>query len=995
MIPLKLELTNFLSYQTTATLDFGGIALACISGQNGAGKSSLLEGMIWALFGKSRASSDDDVVNRLAAVRGETAEVRFMFALEEAVYRVIRKKKRSGRASLEFQLQSGDSWRSMSETKMRETQATIEQTLNMNYDTFINVSFFLQGAADAFTTQTAAKRKEILAELLGVNQWDIYKEKAAEKRKALENDLRLLDGRMGDIETELLEREEREAILSALQAQSETLKVTLNAQEQLVRQLRQAADALTRQQQLISTIQQEQTTATDRTTTLQTTLDQRQTQRTQYTAILADKATIATQKSDFDTYQAQADQWQEKADLFHGIIQAQRPHELAIAQQRSRLTTQKETLSAQADQVAQLQTTRQQLATTLEANRAQQAETDAQLATLADVETAHQTTRERLQAAQHKRQLLTQQATQLAREAQAAATAATAQTELQKAAATSTAEITRLTMAADKLNTDRIQLTALKTEAAALTTSEQPRLNDLMQKLKERMDRLKASTGELCPLCGQPLTESHLSAVLGELQQEGTTLGNDYRANQKRLSTMTEEMKELDGRIRSTTMLESQLQKHRQQLAQAEAQLAEAERTTAAWQAQDGAAKLANLQTQLADESTIAHLQTETATLNAQLTEKTTLTRARQQITHAITEAETKIAAADTTIAEWETTGTAALAAVTTQLADDAFAPEARAALAQLQAEAAAIGYDKAAHDNVRQQLDALADAPARWQALQTAEAAIEPLDTTIADLTQQLSEQQETAATLHQRTLDEAARLTTLQADAGDLRAAEETVTTLREQQIDANRKVGSAQQRVAVLDDLGQSQITLRADRVTLTERIQQLKQLEKACGRDGIQALLIEQALPTIEENANELLDRLSDGQMRVGFQTQRALKSKQKELRETLDIHITDNSGERSYENFSGGEQFRINFAIRLALSKLLAQRAGARLQTLVIDEGFGSQDPTGRQRLVEAINVIKPEFERILVITHIDELREAFPTRIEVRKARNGSQIAVI
>ncbi|MCA9947574.1 MAG: hypothetical protein KC449_29040, partial [Anaerolineales bacterium] len=80
--------------------------------------------------------------------------------------------------------------------------------------------------------------------------------------------------------------------------------------------------------------------------------------------------------------------------------------------------------------------------------------------------------------------------------------------------------------------------------------------------------------------------------------------------------------------------------------------------------------------------------------------------------------------------------------------------------------------------------------------------------------------------------------------------------------------------------------------------------------------------------------------------------------------------------------------------RLALSQLLAKRAGARLQTLVIDEGFGSQDPNGRQRLIEAINTIQGDFKRILVITHIDELRDAFPNRIEVQKTSSGSQIAL-
>jgi exonuclease SbcC len=54
MIPLRLELTNFLSYRDTAVLDFNGIHLACISGANGAGKSTILDAMTWALSGQSR-----------------------------------------------------------------------------------------------------------------------------------------------------------------------------------------------------------------------------------------------------------------------------------------------------------------------------------------------------------------------------------------------------------------------------------------------------------------------------------------------------------------------------------------------------------------------------------------------------------------------------------------------------------------------------------------------------------------------------------------------------------------------------------------------------------------------------------------------------------------------------------------------------------------------------------------------------------------------------
>ena len=70
------------------------------------------------------------------------------------------------------------------------------------------------------------------------------------------------------------------------------------------------------------------------------------------------------------------------------------------------------------------------------------------------------------------------------------------------------------------------------------------------------------------------------------------------------------------------------------------------------------------------------------------------------------------------------------------------------------------------------------------------------------------------------------------------------------------------------------------------------------------------------------------------------------------------------------------------------------RAGTKLQTLVVDEGFGSQDAEGRDRVVEAIQAISDDFEKILVVTHLDDLRDRFPVRIEVRKTPEGSIISL-
>jgi len=164
--------------------------------------------------------------------------------------------------------------------------------------------------------------------------------------------------------------------------------------------------------------------------------------------------------------------------------------------------------------------------------------------------------------------------------------------------------------------------------------------------------------------------------------------------------------------------------------------------------------------------------------------------------------------------------------------------------------------------------------------------------------------------------------------------------------------------------------------------------------AFGKNGIQALIIENALPEIEEEANNLLDRLTSNGTRITIESLRDLKSGR--LKETLEIKISDELGVRDYELYSGGEAFRIDFSLRIALSKLLARRAGTRLRTLVIDEGFGTQDEEGLDNIVEAIQSISDDFDKILVITHLETLKDAFPVRIEVTKIPEiGSRFKII
>ncbi len=205
--------------------------------------------------------------------------------------------------------------------------------------------------------------------------------------------------------------------------------------------------------------------------------------------------------------------------------------------------------------------------------------------------------------------------------------------------------------------------------------------------------------------------------------------------------------------------------------------------------------------------------------------------------------------------------------------------------------------------------------------------------------------------------------------------------------------REIGSYKEQLSRLESQQEEFVRLSAAIKECSYQQELYQAIAQAVGKDGIQALLIEQALPEIEQEANALLEKLTDGQSHVFIESLRDLKSGKS--KETLDIHISDATGIRSYELFSGGEAFRIDFALRIALSKLLARRAGTTLQTLIIDEGFGSQDEEGLARIMEAIYKIQDDFAKIIIVSHLPYMKDHFPVHFVVNKTAQGSAVKVI
>ena len=391
-------------------------------------------------------------------------------------------------------------------------------------------------------------------------------------------------------------------------------------------------------------------------------------------------------------------------------------------------------------------------------------------------------------------------------------------------------------------------------------------------------------------------------------------------------------------------------------------------------------------------ETTCRELDASVARDEALLMRAATALQGREGVLRRVAQAESAVAQAD------EATRVAStlereLAERQRLLREGAFAVEARRQLCRLERDIGRLGYDEQRHAEVRARVAELAPFERERQLLEQARLSAEHLNVQIVELEANLERLAEECAADEQR-------LARLRAQTQGLASEPQRFAELAGQAAEARRARDETRDQClfaqSKLDNCAflerkQRESLARQDALRREQSI--YGDLAYAFGRRGVQAMIIETAIPEIEEEANRILSRMTDGRMHVKFETQRDVRSGAGTI-ETLDIKISDELGTRSYEMFSGGEGFRVNFAIRIALSRLLAHRAGTRLQTLVVDEGFGSQDQDGRDRVVEAIQAIEPDFEKILVITHLEDLRDRFPVRIEVSKTPRGSTYAL-
>ncbi|MCK4308483.1 MAG: SMC family ATPase, partial [Candidatus Atribacteria bacterium] len=824
MIPVKLTLKNFLSYgEDVPPLDFTQFHIACLSGNNGQGKSALLDALTWVVWGEGRKSSREKKAdNSLLRIGQKDMQVEFIFDLEGDRYCVIRSfslAKKNPRSSLEFQVfnQEDNKYVSLTCPSIRKTQERITKTLRIDYQTFINSAFILQGRIDEFSRKSARERKEILSEILGLSHYDELANLAKSHLKEVNNVIMTKDNRLEYIAQEL----------AKIDFYKEKIKELSESYEGISRKIKEKEEQITK---------------------------------------LKEEISLLKHKSEqFEELTNQIEQQGQE------IVRGQKQIELKKKEIISceKIISQKETVLAEFKNYQKFNTENNQL--TLKLQKIRKVE-EKKILTERKIDSERTNLAVKVRNKQDRFRDLEVKAKQGPKNKDKFL-------ELEK----KMKEIKFLEKESEKI---RQQGSKLNIEINSIK-GQIERLEKDNRDNKEKLRLLRENPEGECPLCEAKLNVDRKKKIEINLSKE-------INLNRKEIEKLTKEEEES---ARQRERLVTRWKEIKQRLKDKDV-----------WQQQLSKVQFEYKESEQAAKMMIS-LQGEIKEINKIIKEKN-------------------------------------------------YALEEQKRLKEFEKQIKNIGYDEERHRKLNRKIEELRNAPLEKAKLEEAEKKIDSLRDALSELKENYQQKE--------------LNLKDLEKKKGKIKIELKELPLLKERLIQEEQLLKSDQTlKEKILEERGGYQskfdqcLKLEKEKKEIKEELKKSRKEQNiyeklivAFGKNGIQALIIENALPEIEEEANDLLARLTNNGTQITIESLRDLKSGG--IKETLDIKISDELGTRDYELYSGGEAFRIDFSLRIALSKLLTRRAGTKLRTLVMDEGFGTQDEEGLDNLVQAIQSISDD-----------------------------------
>jgi len=897
MIFKKLILKNFMSY-SNAEVDLSGMHVACLIGVNGAGKSSLLDAITWTLWEEGRARTDELIKLGTGEMSCEVD-----FYMEKNLYKVYRSRNKAlknsqGKSNLEFQIFNPEeqSWKSLTLSSTRQTQEVIIKTIKMDYETFVNSVYLRQGKADEFTVKRPNERKQILADILGLEVYDRLCEAAKLQAREIEQGI-------------LLEQNINLSLKEKIQGENE-MKESFSG---ISVQVASEEDELRKVKDLLKAKEKELNEKKEKGKQIQTLEKSRQNQEILIKVLEEQLLNI---KNKEEKYNELIKSKSHIIKEYNEYLKLKTEYETAEfnKEQFSKLTLEKNCLEAELKE--KIKKTEQELAvykSKLKDRNSFKIKLDEKLKN-------ENRFGDFLHRAESKIKIFK---------------------ELQENFS--------------KIETEGLELKHKK----ELILAEIKKLNTEKEKIKENMKTLhEHGNSKPCPLCRSPIKDKGkiielYNSDITALESKEEVLNGEIQLVENKLQAKRKEHAGTKEKISNFGKIIISILPELREIKQEEIDIRPIEKAT-------GAEAVSFLTSQLE-------------------VSRSEFRKTKEQIVlldKEINAFQNEINSLD----EFLNSGSR-IKEITEKITN-------------IKNQINNLNYSPELYEDLKKNLKNREEIVAAYNSLSEAEAEIPSLQKESGSLTLKISSGKNEI-----NELESLIRVNKKQIENIDLLVKE--INELKQKEFERNTKLNEIKKQLIVIEqilkEIGNAKQLLKEKESKIENFLNEKKELEilgKAFSKNGIQVAIIETVVPEIEKEANRILSKLTENQMHIALLTQREKKSADG-LTETLDVVIADDLGTRNYELYSGGEAFKIDFALRLALSRLLANRAGAKLQTLIIDEGFGSQDDAGKERLVEVIKSIQNEFELILVVTHLDELKEAFPAQILVTKDDKGSKVRLI
>lgn len=1039
MIPLRVALKGFMTYREEQTLDFSQSSLWILAGPNGAGKSAIFDAITFALYGQHRGGAQHarDLINHHC----DALAVEFDFQIDGQVYRVRRTVPRRGQPTrLVCRLDASNGANDAHTYPIPETESEggfkqwIDQTIGLDYEAFTSSILLLQGQSDKLLMASPSDRYAILTRLIDLAPYQALYRQADEERRRLDGQVRGLRASLNrlpeisdaDLAAARAAHDEAEVEYQVAQQRVENLSVTLEQARQYARlctELAQRQAELDAAHVLLSraeTIAQGYSRWQELDRVLPS-LHQLVRERTRLAEQIGHKQRLERDLTQRDSEKQQAEQ----------ALRESRDEVAALEKEREGLQGEADDVTARladlASQVARLDEVAQ-----VESDLAPIA---AQLAELpADIESQVR----RLDA---RDAYLAELERTLPWLEQWSASRA-AWHEARRARAEAVAERERLTIEEESLTEQRTaavgQVDAARVEVERLRLAVKY-AEDRYAEAVERCERF-AHVSELgkCEWCGQDLIDAHIESERERLDQQQSKAQAALVARQHDEAQASEI---LDGHLEKLVELDTtgaalaqslHEVKHRSEMAAGEIGTQVRQMQVArgylppAYQArvpsnleaagdEEGTigyptqADLESLRTEAAQHSATTNQLTK---LRGQLDQHHRLMGQHASLVQRLTQLQAALPTGDPAMiyAEHRLAGQrqAELRERLRTLQQAVQAARATAEQARRAAEAAALQYHacdtqlahaEATRAEMQRGLDGLVDqlpAPWRTDASSIASSYIEQLEQeaqALADYPQQFQSLEVARLSLSRLESDVAQLGVQLVATPTEARRPVAVVVQALEQARDSQRCADDHRRNAqATWVRLDQQRTQRDGATQQLRETEQHLRRhtlLANLLGPRDLQLHLLRQAERTIVDLANDTLNGLSRGTMRLELRTDDETQSDR-----ALDLVVINSAtGLRptAVSLASGSQRFRIAVSLALAVGRYAGQEA-RRIESVIIDEGFGSLDKYGRDDMVRELDELQGRLARIILVSHQDEFANAFSNGYSIELVDGASQV---